>query len=307
LRYILAKKFDVSGDFDRAFAQAKSANDLEADRRVFEGAAITKFVDDSIAVFTPDFFEERKEYGSSSALPIFVVGLPRSGTTLVEQIIASDPDVSGGGELEVLPALTSKLKEAARVPAPYPQGVAKLDEPATLRLAGAYLRQLRPLAGEASHVTDKMPFNAFRLGVISLMLPRAKIINCRRHPLDIFISGYFLNFKQPLPYTADQDYYARYYVEYARIMDHWRSTLRTPILDVDYEDLIEDQEKVSRSIIEYCGLEWSDSCLQFHQTERPVRTGSSAQVRRPLYRSSVGHWRSYEEHLKPLKEALSIE
>jgi tetratricopeptide (TPR) repeat protein len=304
LYFSLAKAYDDMGEADQAFAAAKEANAIERRKSGYNPTTITRLVDQAIATFGPEFFEQRPFHGSSSELPVFIVGLPRSGTTLVEQIIASHPRAFGAGELTFLQELASSLHRRARVAKPYPAGAAQLDEPAVLRLAGDYLRHLRSLGGKADRVTDKMPFNFFRLGLAALLLPRAKIIHCRRDPFDVFVSGYFMKFRQPIAYTCGQAEFAQYYRDYLRLMEHWRRVLPSAMLEVDYEELVADQEGVSRRIVSFCGLDWNDACLDFYKSERPVRTGSSVQVRRPLYADSVGRWRSYEGYLEPLKEAL---
>lgn len=304
LYFALAKAYDDMGEAEKAFAAAEHGNAIERRKGKYDPATISLLADRSIATFTQAFFEERRFFGSASDLPILIVGLPRSGTTLVEQIVASHPQVFGGGELMVLPDLAADLQRLTRVKKPYPEGAAQLDEPAVLRLAGEYLRHLRGLGGSAAHVTDKMPFNFFRLGFMALLLPKARVIHCRRDPLDVFLSGYFLKFRRPIPYTCDHTEFARYFRDYRRLMEHWRRVLPSAMLEVDYEELVADQEEVSRRIISFCGLEWDDACLEFYKSQRPVRTGSNVQVRLPVYADSVGRWRSYERHLGPLKRAL---
>lgn len=305
LYFALVRHYDQAGEFEKAFRAAEAGNAIEHRRRAFDAAAHTRFADRVIATFDKAFFEQRRFYGSTSELPVFIVGMPRSGSTLVEQILASHPQVFGGGELSYIAGLTAQLPKITRSRLPYPEGAVELDEPQTLRLAGHYLRRLRLLGGRTGRVTDKMLFNIFRLGFISLLFPKAKIIYCRRDPRDVFLSGYFLRFSRQLAYTFEQTAFAEYHAICARLMGHWAGVLRAPMLRIDYEDLVAHQEEVSRRLIGFCGLEWDPACLEFHRNERPVRTGSSLQVRRPIYSTSVGRWRDYERFLAPLKAALA--
>jgi len=302
LHFALAKAFDDSGEFERAFAHAGRAHAL----RLYgdNPEPVADMARRTIDVFSAEFFADRPGYGRRSELPVLVVGLPRSGTTLVEQILSSHPRIFGAGELMDLVRLSNQLGSFARISEPYPMGARQLDEASALRLAATYLQSLKRLGGNAERVIDKLPFNFWRLGLVALMLPRARIINCRRHPLDIFISGYFMRFRHPIRHVGDQGLFAEYYSAYAQLMDHWRKVLPNPILDVDYEDLVTRQEEVSRSMVEFCGLPWDPACLEFYNNPRPVRTGSVTQVRRSIYAGSVGRWRSYAAQLQPLIAAL---
>jgi tetratricopeptide (TPR) repeat protein len=305
LCFALAKVNDDLGKYEDAFSYAEQGNTIEAKKSKFNAAIHSRFVDRTIATFSDDFFAQRRSFGSNSELPVFIVGLPRTGTTLVEQVLASHPVVFGAGELRQISELTADLRKKARVSKGYPEGLLELGEPACLRLAGAYLRDLRRLGGDAERVTDKMPFNFARLGFISLLFPKARIIHCRRHPADVFVSGYFLRFKHSIPFTRQQEDFAKYHRNYERVMAHWRQVLPVQMLEIDYEDMVADTEAVSRRLIAHCGLDWDDSCLEFYRNLRPVRTGSTAQVRQPIYQESVGRWHHYEQFLEPLMDALA--
>ena len=305
LLFALARAHEHAANHRTAFSYAERGNRLERETRAtFDAARSRNTVERTIAVFSPEFFERRAFHGSTSKVPIFIVGLPRSGTTLIEQILASHPQVYGGGELPELGKLVSDLGAWSRTKLPYPEGVGELDEPAALRLAGSYLATLRRLGRGAERVTYKMPFNFYRVGLIALLFPNARVIHCRRDPLDVFVSGYFLKFKRPIPYVCDQRDFVSNYADYKAVMEHWHRVVPSAIMPVQYEDFVARHEEVSRQMVEFCGLEWDERCLEFYANPRPVRTGSSVQVRRPIYTESVGRWRRYAEFLEPLIAAL---
>jgi hypothetical protein len=186
----------------------------------------------------------------------------------------------------------------------YPGSVRRLDRATARALADEYLQRLRQVGGEALRVVDKMPFNFLHLGVIATLLPKARVVHCRRDPIDTCLSCFFQNFAEPHPFALDLAHLGHYYREYERLMAHWAEVLPLPVFKLSYEELTADQEAVSRRLVEFCGLEWDERCLRFNETERHVRTASALQVRRPLYRTSVGRWKRYERHLAPLLEAL---
>ncbi len=302
LLFALAKAYESRGDFDTAFQRARAANEIDRSRQPFSAAAHADFIDRSIAAFPPDFFETRRGFGSDSQRPVFIVGLPRSGTTLVEQIVASHPEAFGGGELTAMPNLAKALP--SRLWAPYPQCVARIDRDAAASLAERYLAALERLETGAARVTDKHPFNFRNLGLIALLFPKAKIIHCRRDPRDVALSCYFLKFQTPISFACDLADFGLHHRGYERLMAHWRRVLPLQILELDYEELVARQDEKSREIIAHCGLDWDPRCLAFHETDRTVRTASSWQVRQPIYARSVGRWRRYEKFLGPLLEAL---
>ncbi|MGB8275134.1 MAG: sulfotransferase, partial [Alphaproteobacteria bacterium] len=200
--------------------------------------------------------------------------------------------------------IARSLPRLLKANVPFPRCVEAFTEP-TIRIAARkYLDDIAAMSNGESYVTDKMPGNFFHLGLIHILLPNAKLIHCRRHPLDNCWSAYTNRFAVGQQFSYDLKNLGLYYREYARLMDHWRKVLPAPVLEVQYEDLVADQEAQSRRLIEFCGLEWDDKCLEFHKTERPIRTASSWQVRQPIYSSSVDRWRPYVSHLKPLIDAL---
>ncbi len=286
LHFALAEIEDRRGHWDAAFAHARAANALRREHlaaagHVFDADAHDRWVDRVIAAAVP----ESPPAGGASEVPVFVVGMPRSGTTLVEQIAASHPDVFGAGELDA---------------------VAALDRPEAPPTAAAdHLRRLAELSGGAPRVVDKTPFNFLHLGAIAALFPGARVVHCRRDRRDLALSCYFQNFTAPHPWATDLGDIARYHAAYVRLMDHWRRVVPLSLLEVDYEALVADVEGESRRLIAFLGLPWDDACLSFHQTRRPVRTASAWQVRRPVYGGSVGRWRNYTDGLGPVLEDLA--
>jgi hypothetical protein len=231
--------------------------------------------------------------------------MPRSGSTLVEQIVASHPNVFGAGELPHFHRTAVELPAIQNTTTSYPECAALMNDSTVARLADEYLTHLDALSPHADRVTDKMPENFQHLGLISLLFPHARVIHCQRDPLDTCLSCYFLDFTGWLPFTYDLTKLGQYYQQYLRLMAHWRTALPTPVLEVRYEDLVADKEAVSRRMIAFCGLDWDDACLAFHETDRPILTASHWQARQSIYKSSVGRWRRYEQHLGSLKQALA--
>ncbi len=311
LHFALGRLFDKAGDTAAAFAHYSRGNELrkEIDARggaVYDPATQSRLVDRLIATFTPAYFERVRSFGVDTELPVFIVGMPRSGTTLAEQILASHPLVHGAGELQDVDRLIALLPGSLCATEGYPQSAAGLGEAAAVRLlAEGHLRRLRQLGGTAERVIDKLPFNFLNLGILAVLFPKAKYIHCRRDAVDTCLSCFFQNFGSAVPFSLDLRHLGHYYREYERLMAHWRKVLPSPLFELSYEELTTDQEAVSRRLVDFCGLEWDARCLRFHETQRVVRTASIVQVRQPLYRSAVGRWQRYATHLAPLLEALN--
>ncbi|MCZ6837904.1 MAG: sulfotransferase [Alphaproteobacteria bacterium] len=303
--FALGKCFNDIQDYDAAFRHYEIANELSGKSRGFDLATLTDEFDRLISTFTPEFFEAQTSPGSDSERPVFILGMPRSGTTLVEQIIASHPLVFGAGGLMTINRVSWNLPAALKSGTPYPECVALMDEKLVEKVASGCLKELGELSDDAARVTDKMPNNFRHVGLIARLFPRARIIHCQCNPMDICLSCYFLDFRGRLDFAYDLTHLGQYYRQYERLMAHWKKVSPIPILDVRYEDLIADPENVSRRMIDYCGLEWDDACLAHDETERPVMTASHWQARQPIYQTSVERWRRYETHLGPLKAALS--
>ncbi len=329
LHFALGRLFDQAGARADAFAHYRRANEQrqELNRRrgvAFDRVVQRQLVDRLSAAFTPAYFERVRPFGLGSELPVFIVGMLRSGTTLAEQILASHPLVHGAGELPDMTRLVNSLPaylqtagpDKVRAPSPegatgpatqtagYPECVGRLGAPAVRAMAEDYLHQLRERGGTAARVVDKMPFNFLHLGVVTTLFPKARIIYCRRDPRDTCLSCYFQNFVDPHPFTTDLRQLGEYYLEYERLMAHWARVLPVPLFELRYEALTADPEAVSRRLLTFCGLEWDERCLRFHETRRVVRTSSLHQVRQPLYQSSVGRWQAYADYLGPLLEVL---
>ena len=299
LHFAAAALLDRLGEYDAAFEQARQANTLGA--RPFDPAAHSKWVAHQIEYFTPERLARLPRAAVDTRRPVFIVGMPRSGTSLVEQILASHGDVFGAGELRLLGDVVRGLAPAdAPPPSAYPACLDTLPADAFDRLARQYLDGIDGLNAPARHVTDKMPLNFLTLGFVQLILPDCRIIHCVRDPRDTCLSCYFTDFGWGNEFSFDLSHLASYYRDYLRLMDHWRRVLRVPILEVRYEDVVADQEGQTRRMLEFLDLPWDDRCLQFHQTRRYVATASREQVRRPVYSSSVGRWKNYAKHLGEL-------
>jgi tetratricopeptide (TPR) repeat protein len=293
LRYALGKYFDDVKDYEQAFTHYQRANEVAKtyspahDRQHL--AQTFEFIS---RLYDRDWVDQAKVRSNASSRPIFVVGMPRSGTSLAEQILASHPQVFGAGELSFWKAASLKVGAAA-LQAAASDGLAQL--------ANEYLRLLTDLSPEAAHVVDKLPGNFAHLGMIHAALPHARIIHMRRNPLDTCLSIYFQNFHIAHTYANDLDDLAHYYDQYLRLMEHWRSILpQEAILDVPYESLVDDQETWSRKMLDFVGLPWDEACIDFHQTSRRVSTFSKWQVRQRINRSSVERWRNYAPFVGPL-------
>jgi tetratricopeptide (TPR) repeat protein len=312
LHQALANHYDKEGAADRAFDHCRRSKEYRSqwDRQLglaYDPAEQRRLIDQTIATCTPAWFERVRPFGSDSELPIFIVGMMRSGTTLAEQVLASHPAVYGPGELMAIARLISSLPLRLGTAVGYPECLSRLDAPTTRALSEEYLQTLRRLgAGSAQRVVDKMPFNYLRLGFIAALFPRARIVHCVRDPVDTCLSCYFQYFAPSHPFSYDLAHLGQFYREYERMMEHWKRVLPVPVFELKYEELTEDPEGLSRRLVAFCDLEWDDRCLRFHETERVVRTASALQVRKGIYRSSVGKWKRYEKHLKPLLEALGM-
>jgi Flp pilus assembly protein TadD len=309
LHFALAALRDKTGDHDAAFSHCRRGNELRQEINLHRGiafdvAAHRQLVDRLGAAFTPAYFERVKGFGLDDELPVFIVGMPRSGTTLAEQILASHPQVHGAGELGDISRLVGTLPEALGTPESYPECVARLDAARAGALAREHVERLRQLDAAAARVVDKMPFNFLNLGLLATLFPKARIIHCRRDPRDTCLSCFFQNFGDPQPFALDLRHLGQYYREYERLMEHWARVLPVPLFELHYEELTTAQEEVSRRLVAFCGLEWDERCLRFHDKRRTVRTASVLQVRQPMYRTSVGRWKHYEAHLGPLLEEL---
>ena len=310
----LAMYYDSSGAYDDAFRHLAAMNKIHHERLALTAEQYRAKPQQQRAsllttLFDAEFFQRTQGFGDPSPVPVFVVGMPRSGTSLCEQILSSHSQIHGAGELAALGDISRSLPDllmAAGVAgaANYPACMTDLTVDIARRVAADHIAHLHSLAPEAVRVVDKMPFNFMNLGLIATLFPKAKILHCRRNPADIALSCFQQNFAADMPWSVDLPSLGHYYREYDRLMRHWKDVLPIPILDVVYEEEVADLETWARRIVAFCGLEWEEACLRFFETERAVKTASQWQVRQPLYATSVGRWRNYQRHLGPLFEAL---
>ena len=301
--FSVAKYYDQTDDPDRAFDHYRSGNSMW--KAQFSPQDFWYRIQARIQVFDADFFARRAGQGSGSQMPVFVVGMPRSGTSLVEQIIASHPRIHGAGELPDIASIAGTIPKHAPGGQPYPDCMAATPDWVVGGFADAYLDRLRSLAPAALRVVNKTMTNYLNLGLIALLFPKARVIHCRRDPLDTCLSCYFQVFDGGFhDYSCDLWHLGFVYRCYDRLMSHWSAVLPIEIFEFQYEDLVRDQESRMRDLVGYCGVDWDPACAAFHRSERPVLTTSLRQVRQPLYKGSVGRWRRYERHLAPLFEAL---
>jgi tetratricopeptide (TPR) repeat protein len=294
IRYAIGKFYDDVGEFKRAFRSYRRANELQKTAaEPYDREARTRFVDDMQRTYTHAMLATPYPGASDSARPIFVVGMPRSGTSLVEQILASHPAARGAGEFGFWSDAIRRHESAIRHEFP--------GEPLRRILAADYLRALRARCPDATHVVDKTPFNSDYLGVIHTVFPQARILYVRRSPIDTCLSCYFQHFSVDLNFTMDLADLSHYYREHQRLLAHWRGALPPgTLLDVPYEELTADPEIWTRRMLDFLGLEWNERCLDFHNTERAVMTASFWQVRQQIYRRSGGRWHNYEKFVAPL-------
>lgn len=302
--FTLGKLYDELKEFDKAFESYHQANSLDV--KAFDARQNEREFNELMQVFSAANMARRPRASNRSKLPVFIVGMPRSGTSLVEQILASHPDVYGAGELDDVHRITTELSVMAKTPLPYPQCMDALSRKTLDLAAQHHLDHLADFSRDATRVTDKMPHNFRGLGLIDALFPGARVIHCKRDPVDTCLSIFFLRFNASHSYARDLADLGAYYQQYLKLMAHWKSALRIPMLEVQYEDLVENQEKISREMVDFCGLEWHDQCLSFHETKRITKTFSYDQVRRPIYKKSVARWKNYEQFLGPLLNELGI-
>lgn len=322
LRFAIAKVLDDCGRHDEAWVHYDRANRLKPTHHqgadevsVAAANRQARFIashDDLVQLFDSAYFDSVKHRGHPSEMPVFIVGMPRSGTTLTEQILSSHPDVAGAGELLEMDRIRQDLlrrerirSRTQRVPArDYRSLIASLTSVDIVEHADRYLGQLRSFRNDERFVTDKMPTNFLHLGLIATLFPNAKIVHCRRHPMDVIVSCYCQNLNAPF---CDLEMLVGYHRNYRRLMRHWESALPMTIHHLDYESLVTDAETQTRRLIQHCGLDWDQRCLDFHQSDRSVRTPSKWQVRQPMYSHSLQKWRRFEHQLRSIADRIETE
>ena len=304
LAFALGKVSEDRGRYDDAFRYFATGNRLKRETYQYDIARHEDYVNQLIEVFDSEFFAQRRQWGSPDTTPIVICGMPRSGTTLTEQILVSHPQVAGAGEVSDLPDAVWQTLPAL-TQSDFPEGVYALDRTDFARLGENYVTRLCGRnATDVQHITDKLPSNVQFLGMLKVMLPRARVIHCRRNALDTCWSIYKTNFTGQQPFAYDLAELGHYYRIYERLMAHWAEVLPGYLLEFDYEAIVEDQEAATRRLLEFCELSWDQDCLDFHNTDRAVTTASLSQVRQPVYGSSVGIAQRYADHLGPLMDAL---
>ncbi len=308
LLFVLAAIRDVRGDHAGAADCARRANALALERLRRRGEYTAErdrgFVEGLVQTFGPEFFQRTAGAGLSSRRPVFIVGLPRSGTSLLEQVLASHSRVYGAGELYLARQTFAAIPKALGQSGDPLACVPLLDESSLRQLGEQHLARLAELdAGRADRIVDKLPGNYYYLGLLAALFPHATFIHCRRDLRDVAVSCWLNNFRW-LEWTNDAGHIAAHFEQYQRLMRHWRRVLPVPLHEVVYEEVVEDLEGAARRLVAACGLDWEPACLEFHRTRRPVRTVSAAQVRTPIYRQSVGRWKHYEHELADLLARL---
>lgn len=306
VEFALGKAYEDIGDYDRAFGHFLAGNRRKRQRIAYSAEHQAAFFDDMCRVYDASKLERHQRVGLESPLPIFILGLSRSGTTLTERIVASHPAVHGGGEIKSLYQATDVGAEGILKDFDLPKRLAEIGDVQLTQIGNDYLARLHALAPASLHVTDKLPGNVAMIGLIQTLFPHAPMIVVRRDPIDVCVSCFTKLFTSGHHFTYDLAEIGEFYVMYDKLMRHWRNLLPPGrMLDVRYEDIVTDFEGQARRILDYCNLPWDDACLEFYANRGAVRTASLYQVRQPIYSSSVERWRRYEAHLQPLLKALT--
>ena len=302
LHYALGKAYDDLGDTEVAFAHFELANQLERAVSRYDEKAALAYIDGLTAVFSPEAINGFSGQGIETGLPVFLVGMPRSGSTLAEQVLASHPDVAAAGET---PHFRLAVEQSLRVRPLHHEHLNALTARHVKEIGAQYLSRILRHAGGNQRVTDKLPANALLVPLIHAALPEARIIHCVRNPMDTCLSCYMKSFGTRLNYASDLGTLGRYYRRHTAMMERWADILPGgTILTLRYEELVGDFAAAVGRILDFCGLAWDERCLRFHETQRAVHTASAVEVRKPLHNRSIGRWRAYERHLQPLKAAL---
>jgi len=306
LHFALGKAYGDRGEPEPSFGHFAAGNALRKDELAHDPDAISLQVDQTIEVLTPEFLAARANWGDPSPDPIFILGLPRAGSTLVEQILSCHSQIEGTMELPDMPFLATREARAQRLqPRDWPHAIANMDAARLAELGGEYLERTRIQRKTSKQFyIDKLPNNWAYAGFIKLVLPNAKLIDARRHPLDCCFSNFRQNFAKGQGFTYDLEHVGRYYADYVRAMTHYDRVMPGAVHRVIHERLLDEPEAEVRALLDYLGLPFEDACLEFHRSERAVRTASSEQVRRPINRDGVGQWQPFERWLGPLKAAL---
>jgi tetratricopeptide (TPR) repeat protein len=302
VHFSLGKLYDGAANYQKAFSHYLKANMIKG--RTFDIRKFTRNIDEVIKTFSAQSLQSAPNATIPTDSAVFIIGMPRSGTSLVEQILASHPDVAAGGELYYVFSLAKEITNLVASRKPYPQYINGLTSDICNTIAQRYLDRLNDISSTSRYVTNKMPQNFLILGLISILFPQARIIHCQRDPRDTCISCFFQDFTQGHEYAYSLETLGGYYRQYERLMDHWSKVIDRPVMTIQYEDLVADQETQTRRLLEFLDLPWDDACLNFYKNERVIPTASYDQVRQPIYNKSVGRWKHYEIYLQPLLKAL---
>jgi len=306
LHFALGKMYEDCGLYEQAFEHFAAGNRTEKRKYHYRPEAYRDFVNRLIDSCPAENYSATSGRGHPSSTPLFIVGMPRSGTTLVEQILSCHPDVFGAGELPWFIKCANDAPEIVRSSRPYPECIADLDGQEAQMLGKAYLDYLTSLTGSDNYkyIINKWPNNYERVGLIARIFPNARFIHCQRNPLDNLISQYTLMFPNSVEYSYDLFHLGAHHTQYERLMRYWESVLTERFFRIQYEELVRDQELWSRKLLDFLGLPWDPACLSFHKSDRIVRTYSEAQVRQPMYSGSIDRWKHYEKFLEPLQRGL---
>jgi len=307
VHFALGKIYDDLGEYDRAFEHYLRGNTTHAMSVNYDRAATESFTDDLIGIFSTSALTLPRGGTSDSQKPVLIVGMPRSGTTLTEQIIASHRDAAGAGELAFFQALAKQLPELAGTDGAYPDCWAKVGDGTIAEICGQYLGLLDRHGPESARVTDKMPVNYRHVGLFHCLFPHARVVVCRRDPRDIALSIFFQYFRERHDYAWSLADIAHYYVQHERLIRHWLDVIPAVVHEINYASLIEDNEPTVRTLIDFLNLDWDPGCLKFYEHERDVKTASNWQVRQPVYASSLARWRHYEAQLAEFVQSLDTE
>jgi len=305
LHFALGKAYDDAKEYEKALEHFSAGAALKREQLKYNEEDAFAFFDEIREIFSEAYFKNPPFEGNPTTLPVFIVGMPRSGSTMTEQIICSHPQVYGAGEIKNLSQALGSIR--ARFPniPKFPQMVTSLKQRQFVTVADTYLKSINGLSPTATRVTDKLLTNYYFIGLLATLFPNAKVIHTMRNPVDTCLSSYTKLYKDDMPHSYDLRELGRYYNKYLQLMDHWRRVLpKGFMIETQYEDMVANTEAGARALIDFLDLPWDDRCLNFHETERPVKTASVSQVRKPVYSTSVERWRRYGDRLKPLIEAL---
>ncbi len=299
----LGQVLEDLGEYDDAFGAYKLGKDLYEVK--FDAAKYHAILNEMIDAFSPEKFARMPRGSDRTDLPVFIVGMPRSGTSLVEQILSSHPSVHGAGELPDIISLAERMHRVLGVKTLYPGCMEQVTQERMDEFARAYLEHVRTLGGEhVTRVTDKMPHNFSHVGLIAAMFPGARVIHCLRNPIDVCLSCYTTQLSPVHTYATRLDWLAAAYREYRRLMDHWKVIIDIPYTEAVYEEMVENQDAQTRRLVDFVGLPFDERTLKFYESDRVVNTASVDQARKPIYKSSVARWKRFEKHLKPLIDGL---